>query len=266
MSNPDIEKIVLEIKNSKKYRHICESTIRNMVLTGLEKNDNIKKAIKYAKKKLHHISALYLGDPDYDKEGERMKKAVEAGREDELKDICLEIASHHVSTGERMKIIDNFYEEIFKVTGKPEIILDIASGLNPLFFFRMNLSKNVKYYAYEINEKRVAFINDFFSLAGIAPCGKYQDVLVDYPEEEGDVAFLLKMVHCFEIREKGCTLPLLEKLKVPYLIVSFPTENIHKTRNIEKIYENMFLKMIKDKPWEIERIRFENELVFCLKK
>jgi len=264
--NKGIKTILTQIKKTKKYRYICKPTIRHLIIQGLKKTVNEKKAIKYVKTKLHQITAHYLGEPDYDNEFHKFEILTEENRNKKIKHICKDILSFHASTRERLEIIDSFYSQIFQITGKPNVILDIACGLNPLFIPWMNLPENIQYHAYEINEKRVEFINKFFCLLNVSPEAKVQDVLINPPVQASDLVFLFKMVHCFERREKGVTLPLLENLKAAYLVVSFPIYNLNKQRNIKHIYEGMFLKMIRDKPWRIKKIEFDNELVFCIKK
>jgi len=93
-----------------------------------------------------------------------------------------------------------------------------------------------------------------------------QDVVIQPPEEKADLAFMLKMMHCFEKRQTNCTLPLLEALKVPWIIVSLPAENMTRTKNIRSIYKKQFYKIIKTKNWKIQEIAFNNEQVFCINK
>ena len=222
--------------------------------------------MKLAKKKLHEVSAFYLGDPDYDKAENELGKAFKTGQEDKIKQACTNIMQANLSTRERLQILDEYYSKIFKITGQPESIIDAACGLNPLSFPWMGLPKSIKYYAYEIHQRRADFLNYFFSLQGIKPLVKTQDVLINYPQEKADVALLLKMVHCFEKRKHNCTLPFLEALKTKFIVVSFPKENISKTKSLTKIYRDLFYNIVKNKSWEIEEIQFSNEQVFCIKK
>ena len=61
----DLEKTVAKIKSSKKYRFLCEDTIRNVLEEERQHYKTLKQAIAPAKKRLHKIWASYLGEPDY---------------------------------------------------------------------------------------------------------------------------------------------------------------------------------------------------------
>jgi 16S rRNA (guanine(1405)-N(7))-methyltransferase len=222
--------------------------------------------IKAVRKKLHQIVALYLGDPDYAKALNELETAVQSANPELLKASCSHIMSTHATTRERLPMLDTFYRQIFEVTGKPGTLLDIACGLNPLSFPWMNLPTATHYYAYDIHQKRVTFLNQFFSLLGLLPLAKFQDVLTHFPEEKADVAFIFKEVHRFERRRQGCTLPLLDALQVHYIVVSFPTKSLSGRRDLAGQYHQLFYDMVKGRPWPVTEIEFEDELIFCVDK
>ena len=64
---------------------------------------------------------------------------------------------------------DNFYQTIFHQTGLPSSLHDLACGLHPLSFPWMGLPLTTLYYAYDIIQPRIDFINHFFSKIGISP-------------------------------------------------------------------------------------------------
>lgn len=260
--------LIKKIKNSSKYKKldICEDTIRNLIETEFKKYKNTNDAIKAAKKKLHEVVAIYLGDPNYQVALEKLKLAFNSNQIDTVKKSCTKIMEEHLSTRERLPILDKFYAKIFEVTGKPSSILDIACGLNPLSFLWMNLPNSTNYYAYDINQIRVNFINDYFSLQGLKPLAKAQDILVNFPSEIADVAFIFKEIHRFENRQRGCTLPLLDALSVHYIVVSLPPKNKTGRGDLKERHRNLFYSIINERHWQVREIKFENELVFCIGK
>jgi Na+/phosphate symporter len=50
----------------------------------------------------------------------------------------------HQSSKERLKYYEKFYKELFAITGKPDSIIDIGCGMNPISFEYMNLD-NIEY-------------------------------------------------------------------------------------------------------------------------
>ena len=264
----DIEAVVQKIRQSSKYRDadICEETIRDLLEAELGQHKSTNAAIKAAKKKLHRVVAPYLGDPDYEAALESLQAAFASQAQDAIAATCQELMATHASTGERLRILDQFYARIFQVTGKPESILDIACGLHPLAFPWMELPLSTRYYAYDIHRTRVRFLNQYFDLQGLAPLAKDRDVLVQAPAEAADLALILKEIPRFESRQKRCTVPLLAALQVRYLVLSVATQNLTgrwdlKTRNRELIYS-----LIEGYPWSVTEIEFDTELVFCIDK
>jgi hypothetical protein len=59
----EIEQVIAQIRQSKKYRAIdvCEETIRHLLETEIKRRSK-KDAIQATREKLHHIVAPYLGE------------------------------------------------------------------------------------------------------------------------------------------------------------------------------------------------------------
>lgn len=274
--NPDtptawVDAIVASIKDSKNYRETYEETIRALVKAEIGKYKKKKEVEKAVRRRLHRIMAPYVGDPDYEEAAEALRAAFATDDPETIRETCTEILSAHVSTQERLAILDRFYPEIFQVTGQPESILDIACALNPLTFPWMGLPSKARYHAYDIHETRVAFLNTFFKLQGLPPLAKVQDIGLTYPEEIADVAFFLKELHRFEQHYSTTDDPtpgltLLSALRVRYLVVSFPTVSLHGGRSLTDHYREYFQNLIVNTGWRTTELLFETELVFCVKK
>ena len=262
----DVEAIVAGIARSRKYRDICEDTIRDLVLGELGPHQPVERAVRLSRKKLHHVVASYLGDPDYREAADTLQAAFESEAPGAVREACTRIMAAHVSTRERLATLEPFYSRLFAVTGLPGSILDIACGLNPLSFPWMGLPSSTRYVAYDIQRPRVAFLNHYFSLQGLAPLARVQDVLVHFPEEEADVALIFKEVHRFEQRRRGCTLPLLDALRVRTLAVSFPSRSLSGRWDLAGRHRRLFQEIVSARPWRLTELEFENELLFCVEK
>jgi 16S rRNA (guanine(1405)-N(7))-methyltransferase len=262
----EAEAIVSSIKHSKKYRDTYEGTIRELVRAEIPKHKRWKEVEKAVRERLHRIMAFYVGDPDYEVATIELQAAFDSGDQDTIRNTCTRILSSHASTRERLEVVDSFYSEIFAVTGKPQVILDIACALNPLTFPWMNLPTTIEYYAYDIHKARVDFLNAFFALQGLPMLAKVQDVAFEYPEQSGDVAFFLKEIHRFEQNYDKRGLALLEALRVHHLVVSFPTVSFHGGRSLTEHYRRSFYELIGSKKWPVLEFEFHTELVFCIDK
>jgi 16S rRNA (guanine(1405)-N(7))-methyltransferase len=267
----DLEQVVTAVKQSPKYGDTSEATIRDLAETALHQYKKPKKAIKAVRTQLHSIMAPYLGDPDYAAATAQLDAAFTTGDPAEIKAVCQAILHSHLSTRERQPILADFYARIFAVTGRPHSILDIACGLNPLAYPWMGLEPTptqaeVDFYAYDIHEPRIAFLNHYFQLQGLKPLARLQDVALQFPVEKADVALFLKEMPRFERNYHGRGRPLLESLNVHWLVLSFPTISTHGGRNLTNRYREFMHQLVAGHNWPITELLFEGELVFCIEK
>jgi 16S rRNA (guanine(1405)-N(7))-methyltransferase len=262
----DIDNSIDNIVNSRKYRSIGipKDTILDIYSKELTRLANPKQALDSTREKLHNITALYLGDPDYDDTAKLLNTV--SGDENQLKVICQQVLQSHISTRERLPILTEFYEQIFKLTGKPNSILDLACGLNPFAFPWMGLPKTVQYYAYDLNLRRIELINQFFKAYGLKPLGTHTDILVNPPRIQADVAFLFKEAHRMEQRQKGCSLPFWRALNVKWLLVSLPTASMSGKHSLIEKHRKLVANIFADVDWPMTEIIFSNEIVFCIQK
>lgn len=262
----DIDALVQEIKSSPKYRETAEETIRGLVQVEMGRHKKERQVVKAVRKRLHAIMAYYLGDADYQQAEAILRRAFERGGPDDVEKTCRAILADHPSTRERLEIIDDFYDRIFAVTGKPEILLDLACGLNPLTFIWMELPPSVRYYAYDIHQPRVEFLNTYFRLQGLAQLAYEQDVIFHPPEQPGDVALILKELPRLDRNYQGAALDLIQSLSVNYVVISFPVVSLHGGRDLESHYRAYMKDLVEGKGWLATEIVFQNELVYCLNK
>lgn len=251
---------------SKKYRSIGipPETIQDIYTRELKRFSNPKQALVSTREKLHHIIALYLGDPDYVNTGAQLISA--AGDDDKIRQICLTVLNSHISTRERLAFREDFFNQIFAITGKPSSILDLACGLNPFAFPWMGLPITVHYFAYDLNKPRIELINQFFTSYGLQPLGIHTDILVNPPSQKADVAFLFKEVHRMESRQKGCSLPFWKALNVKWLLISLPTTSMSGRHSLLEKHQRLVMDILGPVDWPVKEIIFENEIVFCIQK
>jgi 16S rRNA (guanine(1405)-N(7))-methyltransferase len=263
-----LDSIIQDLLSSRKYKglDLPPETVRDLLAKELPKHRSPRDAVQEVRKKLHNIVAPYLGDPDYPLAAIALEAAFTAGGPAAVKAACAKLLAVHASTLERLKILDDFYPRLFALTGIPHTILDLACGLNPLSFPWMGLPPTTCYYAYDIHRPRLTLISRFFELAGLPPLATYQDVLVNPPEVEGDVAFLFKEAHRFEQRQHGCNRALWLALKVHYLLVSLPPHSLSGQHNLVEKQRRLVYSTIEGLPWEVSEVNFENEMVFVIKK
>lgn len=262
-----VEAVVTAVKQSKKYRDTSEETIRQLAVEAVATHKKPKPAEKAVRRRLHSIMAPYLGDPDYAAAGRHLNDVFVAGDEAAIRTACAELMHAHLSTRERLPILDTFYRDIFTVTGPPGRLLDIACGLNPLAFPWMGLPVlGTDFVAYDIHEPRVTFLNHYFILQGLPPLAFVKDVALHAPTESGDVALFLKEMPRFERNYPGRGRALLDAIDAHWLVVSFPTISTHGGRNLTNRYRDFFHQIIDGSGWPVTELLFDTELVFCAEK
>ncbi len=262
-----VDTVITAIKQSRKYRDTSEETIRQLAVEAVIEHKKPKPAEKAVRKRLHSIMAPYLGDPDYAEARRLLTDSFASGDGKIVRAACRDLMHTHLSTRERLPILDSFYEEIFAVTGPPRRLLDIACGLNPLAFPWMGLpAPGTDFIAYDIHEPRVDFLNHYFVLQGLPPLAYVRDVAVHAPVESGDVALFLKEMPRFERNYPGRGRALLEAIDTRWLVVSFPTISTHGGRNLTNRYRDFFHQLIDGTGWAVTELLFETELVFCADK
>ena len=262
----DYDSLIDTILQSRKYRHLAipTETVRDLLEQELPHYRTQKEAVEVVRKKLHNIIAAYLGDPNYPTASKQLDDAYASADPEKMRQVCRSILEMHASSRERLPILDGFYERLFSITGKPKTLLDLACGLNPFSLPWMGLPADIRYYAYDIHQPRLELINHFFSLQGLQPLGIKQDILVNPPQIEAEVALFFKEAHRFEQRQHGCNRKLWCALRVRYLLVSLPTNSLSGRHNLVERQRQLVYGTLEGLPWQVSELMFESELVFCI--
>jgi len=133
----NIQEMAAKVLESKKYRESGVNThmIEDLILQEVPKHRSQKLLLKAVRTKLHNIVAPYLGEPDYKELTEQLSHIPTSSLDSpEMRAFCLSALTQHASTRERNPYLETFFTRLFKKTGKPETILDLACGLHPLSF------------------------------------------------------------------------------------------------------------------------------------
>lgn len=265
-NNVNIDELKERILNSRKYRDLGlnPNTVEDLIRQEMAHQPTEKALRKAVRRKLHNIVAPYLGDVEYALRQKQLDQIEITSTEDiSIQDFCLEVLVQHASTAERIPHMTEFYQQLFKVTGKPNTVLDLACGLHPFAFPWMTLPTSTKYYAYDIIQPRIDLINQFFLKIGLAPLAINQDILVKPPQIHADLAIFFKEAHRLEKRQPGANQKLWAQLDVDLLVVSLPTENLSGTHPLIEQHRYLVYQNLTRTP-KITEIRVENELVFII--
>jgi 16S rRNA (guanine(1405)-N(7))-methyltransferase len=263
-----IDRLIEVVLSSSKYKSIDADFIRYIGMQELSRHRNLKEAIKSTKNKLHQVGgAFQTSSPHYSIWLDELKFAKHSGNEELFLNTCKRIMQYHSSTRERLPILEQFYRTIFANLPPINSVIDIACGLHPLAVPWMSLSKHVQYFAYDIYEDMIDFLNESLALMPVQGVAKVCDVIRSCPRQKVDIAFILKSIPCLEQLDKSAGLRLLETINADYLVVSFPAHSLGgKNKGMTANYESRFHKLVTHKPWSIQRFEFPGELVFMVNK
>ncbi len=267
-NNPKLAQLVEAVHASRKYRHVSEAFISSIGTRELERGESLKEAIKATKNKLHQVGAAFLDDEmSYASWLAELRLAARSGDRQVLRDACARIMLHQSSTRERLPILDQFYPTILADLPPVHTLLDVACGLNPLAIPWMPLAAHATYYAYDIYQDMMDFLNagmKFFEVEGLAQA---RDVIQSPPQQKVDLALILKALPCIEQVDKSAALRLLSEINAEYLLVSFPAQSLGgRRRGMAVNYEARFRALLADKDWSIKRFEFASELAFLITK
>jgi 16S rRNA (guanine(1405)-N(7))-methyltransferase len=260
-----IDMLVESVLASPKYRDISPQLVRNIGTQELSKRRTLKEALKATKNKLHQMGGAYLEGADYARWLHDLRAC--ADDKNELQRVCRSIMTHHASTRERLPILDQFYTTLLTDLAPISSLLDLACGFQPLALPWMPLAEPVTYYAYDIYQHMMDFLQEWFALIGIQGHAQMCDILQACPTHAVDVAFVLKTIPCLEQLDKHAGQRLLQAINARYLIVSFPVHSLGgKKKGMVAHYEAQFRALLGDAPWTVKRVEFATELVFVVTK
>ncbi len=262
----EIQETIERILSAPKYRDLGLNThtITQLIHQEALNQPSQKGLLKSVRRKLHNIVAPYLGEPDYEKLIEQLSELQDTSLESkEVRSFCQNILSQHASTAERLPNLDVFYNQLFQKTGKPNTILDLACGLHPIGFPFMGLPLSTRYYAYDIIQPRIDFINTFFIKLGLAPLAENRDILVSPPSIHADLGLFFKEAHRFEKRTPGCNRSFWAHLDVDILAVSLPVVDLSGKHNLTDRHRRLIQENLPQNHGVFEML-IENEIIFLI--
>jgi 16S rRNA (guanine(1405)-N(7))-methyltransferase len=259
---------ITEVRKSRKYHDLDlpDATLQDLIGQELGRHKSERQALQAARERLHNLVAPYLGDPDYPAALLQLDSAFASSDPQAVQVICTELLNTHASTKERQAYLGEFYAAIFAVTGQPQIILDLACGLNPLAFPWMGLPLTTQYHAYDLHQPRVELINHYFKLQGLAELAVHGDILVNPPKMKADAAFFFKEAHRFEQRRRGCNRDFWLALNVNWLVVTLPASSLTGRHDLAAGHRKLVVETLAGLDWSVIEQQVGNELIFCINK
>ncbi len=257
--------VVADLRKSSKYATLCEATLERTAAWALTRHPRPKDAAKAAKRKLHQVFGAYL-DPGAVALAERVVDDLgDKPDSTALVEAADAILRHHASSKERLAGLSDFYQALWRVTGTPASVLDIACGFSPFALPKMGLAPDCPYDAIDIDTRLMAVAERFRALCGQPGRIEAGDVLALPPEKGADVALVLKTLPCLDQQESGAGARLLRQIKARAIVVTYPVRSLGgRDKNMAATYRDSFARAAAGLDRRVDEIEGEDELVFVL--
>jgi 16S rRNA (guanine(1405)-N(7))-methyltransferase len=263
-----LDQLVSTVLSARKYSQISPPFVRSLALRELRHHRSYKEALKATKSKLHQVAGAYQeSQTDYALWLDRLRAAKATAQPAALQEVCRSLMVHHASTRERLPILEIFFQTV--LSGLPPIhsVLDVACGLNPLALPWMGLPPQVEYFAVDIYQDMLSFLDGFMHLLGITGRTAAADVLEFSFERAVDLAFVLKAIPCLEQLDRSAGERLLDSIPAAHLLVTFPVHSLGgRSVGMSDTYSAHMLELVSGKSWSMRRFEFPTELAFLISR
>lgn len=272
MENNNIANELLnQVKQNKKYKSIADEIIQDEINKYLKRN-KIKKITKQDIKEIRNQLHKSYASFQTRKKNKIQDYLDELKKDPNNKENINKLLSITLSTKERLLDYKNIYKKIFQITGKPNIILDLGSGLNPFSFPLMNLSE-LTYYSYDINEQDIDYLNQYFKimnnqgLTGKAQILNIQNIKNISSLPTSDIVFLFKAIDILDKNNHKPSEKLINVLKdkTRFIVSSFATKTL--TRKTMNNPDRKWFELMLDRNnLKFQIIKTDNEIFYVIHK
>lgn len=263
-----LEKLVQHVMENDKYSVIDIDLVRSLGAEELQKRGSLKEAVKSTRNKLHQVGSAFQEKPiayaAWIKELESLPTDLNS---DASTTFLVKAMQSHASTQERLNIHTTFFKQVLQDLGPIHSILDLACGLNPLNLPWIPAAPDIEYYACDIYTNMVDFLNHFFAHYSIRGQAFLCDLTNDIPQQNVQLALLLKTIPCLEQVNKTAGLRLLNEVQAENILVTFPAHSLGgRSKGMVQNYSDHFQALTAGQPWKITRYEFPGELAFLVRK
>jgi 16S rRNA (guanine(1405)-N(7))-methyltransferase len=273
---PTQEDIVHEVLKKKELSGIEHGFVKAVLEKELRRNPRLaqkldalsarssayKLLIKSVRAVLRRNVGLYEHRPEHRTALlAELRQTAEPGRRAE---IITHLLATHASTNERLPFYGTVFEKIFAIAGKPESVIDIGCGLNPLAF----PYDDAKYIGVEIDRTLAGIVDEFFSITGRdGECRVVDAKAVEFIKKlpESDIAFVLKLLDLIDGNNHEKSEKLFTALPAKWVVASFPTLKIS-GRPMKSPRRLWFEKMLKRLKQEYKTFSIPNELFYVIRR
>lgn len=269
MKNDDrIERLLDGLLGSKRNAAVDRAIVSELIRDTLPRYKSEREAVKAVKKKLHISHGVFFPEDCYseaEKLIDQMERMADISIEQSL-EFSGELMRLHMSTGERLDIIEEFYGALDEYTGGAKTVMDIGCGFNPFAWPFMKLDSGCRYLAYDIDARALGLVSRYFGVIGAKCSAETLDASKKVPGEAADIAFTFKLLPVIEQLKKGSAAALINGLNAAKIVITFPVKSVSgREKGMEKFYSGWFEQAVHDTHTVLDRQIIGNELVYIVK-
>ena len=241
--------------DSKKYAEVCEDAVKRIYARELRNRGSEKEAEKATKAKLHQLTGAFMTPKETEKALSCLHR-FQNGEEGALREALLT----HSSTRERIEGMQEMYARVFSVCGRPNRILDLACGINPIYLGSLGLCVS----GWDVGGSQVRVINEWARVLSWDVRANVCDLVQGMPNDTGDLTLMMKLLPVLETQEKGAGERLLRQAK-GNILVTFPTRTLS-GRNVgmEKQYSEWFEGILGEESKILDKFTVTGELCYVI--
>lgn len=193
--------------------------------------------------------------------------AIESAPADSLETVALALMEQHLSTRERMPIVEPFYRELFAGLPAVNSVLDIGCGLNPLAAPWMPIPNRCRYICCDIYADLLDVCSAFLRRCSRLPETMQLDLLSELPDQRVDLVLALKLLPLLETAKRGTATAILEHFssRARFIAISVPLRSIGgHGKGMRENYFNFLSALIDGRGWKTATHEFHNELLMVI--
>jgi hypothetical protein len=180
------------------------------------------------------------------------------------------VLATHVSTRERMPYLDALYAELARRIPAPKVLLDLGCGLNPLTWHAMaRHGWRPQVIGIDVSSEDVRFLEEAMRALKIPGKAITLDLVKGHAKLDAisaDVALCLKLLDTLEEQERYVSYALLDRVRAPWIVVSFSTLSLGGKKRISVAKRAWFERLLERKGWPHETFTVGDELVYVVRK
>lgn len=269
MAEKDIifEEFVERVRQNQKYAQLSLSLVEQISREELENQRKWHSALKTTRTRLHRLTGAFLPPKiNYAQLMENLR-GINTTDHIEQQTFSKQAMRLHASTNERLPFLEHFFFTCLAPLGEVGSILDLACGLNPLAIPWMPLKADISYYACDVVEPIINFVNSYFSSTSqpgqAFVCNLFQEI----PTNQVEVAYLLKLLPILDQIDPNISTRLLDELNADHILISYPSKSLGgRSKGMKRTYSDHFRQITDGRKFRIQEFEFPNEIAYLLSR